>query len=392
MTNVTGEEPSPVYVDCNATTPVAAEVLAAMAPFWQTEFYNPSASYASAHRARHAVEDARAAVAHLLGSASETIVFTSGGTESNNGVFWGTWLARHAGRRRIVISSMEHPSVLESAKALQALGAEVIMIPVDSEGVIRVDTLEAVITEDTALVSVMLANNEVGTIQPVAAVSERAHAVGAWMHTDAAQAVGKMAVDVTQLGVDFLTLAGHKWYAPKGIGALYIHPHITLPPFLVGGGQEQGHRSGTEPVPLVVGLGRAAQLAAAWLAAGGVESQAARRDRLETQILQLHPQVRIFGRRAARLPNTVAMAYPGWDGPSLLAACPTILAGTGSACHSAGTGSSTLQAMGYAPSVRRGLVRLSLGRETTDEELVRVVEAFRQALASSSFTPIPEEE
>ena len=266
------------------------------------------------------------------------------------------------------------------------------MIPVDSEGVIRVDTLETVVTEDTALVSVMLANNEVGTLQPVAEVSKRAHTVGAWMHTDAAQAVGKMAVDVTQLGVDFLTVAGHKWYAPKGIGALYIHPRIPLPPFLVGGGQEQGRRSGTIPVPLVVGLGRAAQLAVAWLAAGGVESQAALRDRLETQILQWHPQVRIFGRGVARLPNTVAWAYPGWDGPSLLAMCPTIWAGTGSACHSASTGSPTLQAMGYAPSVCQGMVRLSLGRETTEEAIAQVVAAFRQALASSSPKPIPEEE
>jgi len=391
MTGVMDEALAPVYLDFNATTPMAAEVLAAMAPFWQTEFYNPSASYSQAGRARHGVEDARSAMAHLLGSSSETIVFTSGGTESNNWVFWGMWLARSARRRRIVISSIEHPSVMESAKVLQALGAEIVMIPVDSEGVIRVDALDAVLTEETVLVSVMLANNEVGTLQPVAEVSERAHAVGAWMHTDAAQAVGKIAVDVTQLGVDFLTVAGHKLYAPKGIGALYIAPHITVPPFIAGGGQEHGRRSGTEPVPLIVGLGRAAQLAAAWVAGNGVPSQAALRDHLEAQMLQLKPHTRIFGRFAHRLPNTLAFASPGWAGPALLAVCPTILAGTGSACHPAGSGSPTLQAMGCSPSMSQGLVRLSLGRETTAQELATVVESFRQGLALSPTNPIPEE-
>ncbi|PSR20625.1 MAG: cysteine desulfurase NifS [Sulfobacillus acidophilus] len=391
MIEATNAGSAPIYLDFNATTPVATEVLAAMAPFWQTDFYNPSAPYPAAHRARQAVDDARVAVAHLLNVPSETIVFTSGGTESDNWVMWATWFARQLRRRRIIISAIEHPAVVASAKALVAWGAELVTIPVDAEGVIRLEALDAVLTEETALVSIMLANNEIGTIQPVAEVSKRAHAVGAWVHTDAAQAVGKIGVDASQLGVDFLTVAGHKLYAPKGIGALYIAPSVNLPPLLAGGGQEQGYRSGTESVPLVVGLGRAAQLAEAWLASGGVISQAKLRDHLEQKLREIHPQVRVFGCHAPRLPNTLAFACPDWTGSSLLARCPGILAGTGSACHTGQAGSPTLQAMGVPASVAQGLIRLSLGRETTMDEVHTAAALLAHALTSSAVPPIVKE-
>jgi cysteine desulfurase len=231
----------------------------------------------------------------------------------------------------------------------------------------------------------MLANNEVGTIQPVADVARRAHAVGAWVHTDAAQAVGKIPVDVVTLGVDFLTVAGHKFYAPKGIGALYIRPGVSVSPLLTGGGQQDGRRSGTEPVPLVVGLGKAAQLAHRWLQDGGPGRQAALRDAMEANLRAASPGFTIFGAGAERLPNTVALAHPASTGSMVLAACPAIRAGTGSACHHPDdTGSPTLRAMGVAPALARGLVRLSLGRETTAEDIVVGVTALTQAISQRS--------
>ena len=375
----------PVYLDFNATTPVAPDVVTAMAPFWTDHFYNPSAAYPEAVTVHAAVDTARAAVATLLGADVQSIVWTSGGTESNNWVLHGIWRSRPSHRRRVVLSAIEHPAVTETAAALESLGAEIVTIPVDSRGVLRLDVLDAVLDEQTALISVMLANHEIGTLQPVAEVARRAHAVGAWVHTDAAQAIGKIPVDVKTLGVDFLSVAGHKFYAPKGIGVLYIRPGVALPPFLMGGGQQEGRRSGTEPVPLIVGLGKAAELAHTGLQDGWPGRQAVLRDSLESQLREASPALVIFGTRAERLPNTVAIAHPGWTGSTLLAACPQIRAGTGSACHHPDdTGSPTLRAMGMAPELARGLVRLSLGRETTAEDLEVAVTALTQAIQQRS--------
>ncbi len=371
----------PVYLDFNATTPVDPQVVEAMAPFWTDHFFNPSATYPEAMVVGVAVDQARKALAALLAGDSSSIVFTSGGTESNNWVFHGVWRSRPAHRRRFVVSAIEHPAVMETAAVLASLGAEIVTIPVDARGVIRMDALDAALDERTALVSVMLANNEVGTIQPVAEVARRAHAVGAWVHTDAAQAVGKIPIDVDQLGVDFMTVAGHKFYAPKGIGALYIRPRVSLPALFTGGGQQAGRRSGTEPVPLIVGLGKAAQLAHAWIKNGGPDHQTALRDALQLQLREACPDFTVFGTGANRLPNTVAMAHPAWPGSALLAACPTIRAGTGSACHHPDdTGSPTLRAMGVAPPLARGLVRLSFGRDTTAVDLAVAVAALTQAI------------
>lgn len=370
----------PVYLDYNATTPVDPEVVAAMAPYWTDHFHNSSAAYPEAVAVRAAMEDARAALAQLLGTASHTIFFTSGGTESNNWALRGAWAFWREKRQRVCISAIEHPAVMETVAALRAVGAEVVILPVDDHGVIRLDALDEALDERTALVSVMLANNEIGTIQPVAEVIRRAHTFGAWVHTDAAQAVGKIPVNVSDLGVDLLTVAGHKFYAPKGIGALYIQPGLDLPPLLTGGGQERGRRSGTESVPAIVGLGAAARLAQAWLAGDGAIRQAEFRDELEAQLLEAIPGCRIFSRGARRLPNTLALAVPGWTGAALLSACPEIRAGTGSACHHPDdTGSPTLRAMGVAPDLARGLVRLSLGRTTTAADIAIVGQTLTRA-------------
>ncbi len=374
-----------IYLDFNATTPVAPEVVTAMAPFWTNHFYNPSAAYPEATMVHAAVDTARAAVGRLLGADPHSIVFTSGGTESNNWVLHGAWRSRPSHRRRIILSAIEHPAVRETAAVLESLEAEIVTIPVDAHGVIRLDALTTALDERTAMVSVMLANNEIGTLQPVAEIARRAHAVGAWVHTDAAQAVGKIPVDVEYLGVDFLTVAGHKFYAPKGIGALYIRPGVGLPPLLTGGGQQDGRRSGTEPVPLIVGLGKAAQLAHAWLHHGGPGRQAALRDAMQAHLHEATPAITVFGAGAERLPNTVALAHPHCLGSTLLAACPAIRASTGSACHHPDdAGSPTLRAMGVAASLARGLVRLSFGRETTVEDLKVTVTALTQAIQQLS--------
>ncbi|MHB8191341.1 MAG: cysteine desulfurase family protein [Ferrimicrobium sp.] len=372
---------TPIYLDYNATTPATPEVVEAMNPYWIEYPFNPSASYPRERVAHDAVELARVAMANLLGARSDTITFTSGGTESNNWVLRGAWRLLHDHRTRIIVSAVEHPAVMETAKDLQAMGAQIVIVPVDAEGVIRLEQLDEVLDEQTALVSVMLANNEVGTIQPIAEIARRAHAVGAWMHTDAAQAVGKIPIDVSHLGVDFMTIAGHKFYAPKGIGALYIREGVELPAFLTGGGQENGRRSGTEAVPLAVGLGVAAQLAQKWFNDAGPKRQALLRDSLQTQLLSAVPALQIFSRGVGRLPNTLALAYPNTVGSSVLEACLEIRAGTGSACHhSDDTGSPTLRAMGVRVSLARGLIRLSMGRDTTSAELDVAATVLKKAI------------
>lgn len=382
------QEP-PVYLDFNATTPVAAEVLEAMAPYWRERFHNPSAPYPEAEAARTAVETARAELADLIAAPPPAVVFTSGGTESDNWALWGAWRSR-PGRRRIVISAIEHPAVAETAHALAAMGAELTVVPVDANGMVRPEAVGNVLDQRVAVVSIMLANNEIGTLQPVAEIARLAHAVGALVHTDAAQAVGKTAVDVQALDVDLLTVAGHKLYAPKGIGALYIRPGLNWPPLVYGGGQENGQRSGTENVPLAVGLGAAARLARTWLAGDGPRLQQARRDRLEATLqAAFGSRLKIFGQEAPRLPNTSAIALAGWVGASVLAACPDLRAGLGSACHHPGdAGSPTARAMGVAPEWARGLVRISLGRETDDQAVARAAAALSRLAVQAPPRPV----
>jgi cysteine desulfurase len=356
-----------------------------MAPYWTDRAFNPSSSYPESEGVRDAIEFARASLADLLGASVDAIIFTSGGTETNNWVLREGWRSREPGRDTVVISTVEHPAILETAEALKNIGARVVLVPVDGEGVLRLDELDKAVDARTALVSVMLANNEVGTLQPIVEAARIAHHKGAWMHTDASQAVGKVPVDVKLLDVDFLTVAGHKLYAPKGIGALYLRPGIGLPPMLTGGGQECGRRSGTEPTPLIVGLGRAAQLAKDWLAGDGSTRQARLRDALELDLLRHCDQLVTFGKGAERLPNTLAFANWYIPGAMLLASCPEIRAGTGSACHRPDDiGSPTLRAMGVERELARGLVRVSLGRSTSEADLDIASTALKRAIAAAT--------
>ncbi len=371
-----------IYLDHNATTPAAAEVVTAMAPYWSEYYHNPSSPYPEAALARAAVEDARAAVGALLNADSHTITFTSGGTESDHWALEAGVRFWQGARRKVITSAVEHPAVTATLRRLEAEGVDVVQVPTDERGVIRLDVLSQRLDLSTAVVSVMLANNEVGTIQPIQEVARRAHAAGALVHTDAAQAVGKIPVDVRALDVDLLTVVGHKFYAPKGIGALYIRRGLDLPAGLPGGGQEGGRRSGTENVPAIVGLGEAARLAAIWLAGAGPHMQAGLRDELQARLAAAVPGLRILGGDAPRLGNTLGLLVPGLLGARVLEACTTLRAATGSACHShEDGGSETLQAMGIPPDLARGLIRLSLGRETTaamaDQAATALIAAVR---------------
>ncbi len=369
---------NPIYLDHNATTPVAPEVLDAMLPWLRDGFGNPSSAHPEGRRARAALEAARAEVAAAIGASGDEIVFTSGGTEANNLAVFGTARAAPRGRG-LVVSAIEHPAILAPAAQLEAEGWSVARVGVTSDGVVDVAALRASVTGDTALVSVMLANNETGAIQPVAEVAGAARGAGARVHSDAAQALGKIPVDVEALGVDLLTVVGHKVYAPKGVGALYVRRGLTLAPLLHGGGQERGLRPGTENVAYAVGLGAACALARRRL-----EDDAARWTRLRE---------RLFARLAARvpdlaraidparcLPNTLSVRFPGARGSGVLAAAPSVAASTGSACHEGGESpSAVLLAMDLAPEDALGAVRLSLGRSTDERAIDRAADALADA-------------
>lgn len=362
-----------IYLDYNATTPVAPSAREALWPFLGEHFGNPSSSHGLGRAAHEAVEDAREQVAALLGAEREEIVFTSGGTESNNLAIVGA-MRRHAPelRSHVIISAIEHPAVVQPVRALERDGYEVTVVGCDRSGVVSPAAVEAAIRPNTVLATIMHANNEIGTLQPIAEIAEICRARGVLTHTDAAQSAGKVSVDVRQLGVDLLTIAGHKMYAPKGVGALYVRSGVALDPVLRGAGHEGGLRPGTENVPSIVALGRAAQLA---LKNGDEhhERMLKQRDRLaELLRAELGARLVIFGERAPRLPNTLTVAFPEVAGRELLARIPELCASTGSACHS-GTNSmsATLAAIGATPDQAAGMVRLSLGWSTTDDDIER---------------------
>ncbi|MPZ45980.1 MAG: aminotransferase class V-fold PLP-dependent enzyme [Betaproteobacteria bacterium] len=362
---------APIYLDYNATTPIAREVLEAMLPYLATHFGNPSSQHGYGAPAHAAVEAARSQVAHLVGGASDEIVFTSGGTEATNHALKGLAFAQTAGeRRRIVVSAVEHPATLETARALQRFGFEVVDIGADRHGVIDLAQLKRALSPQTLAVSLMHANNETGTVQPVAAAAEAAHRHGALLHVDAAQSAGKIAVDVNALGADLLTLAGHKLYAPKGVGALYVRSGIVLEPLIHGAGQESGRRAGTENVPYIVALGAACRIARERLEANAAH-MAAMRDRLWTQLhTRLGERAVLNGHPQDRLPNTLNVSFAGCVGSELLAALPQLAASTGSACHDGRISiSPVLAAMGVDPMLARGAVRFSVGRDTSVEEI-----------------------
>jgi cysteine desulfurase len=356
-----------IYLDYNATTPVAPEVFRAMEPFLTKEFGNPSCDYFLGQRAREAVRQAREEVAALLGCGSDDIVFTSGATEANNTVLKG--VASQHGRGHFITVATEHPAVLAPCRFLQSQGFGLTILPVDSSGRVDPDEVRRALKPDTILISVMHANNETGAIQPVSEIGDLAREAGVKFHTDAAQSVGKIPVDVDALQVDFLTVAGHKFYAPKGIGALYVRPGAAFTPLLHGASQESGRRAGTENVPYMVGLGEACRLARERLPFAPAHLQGLR-DRFHGLLSADIPDLILNGPELERLPNTLNVSFPNISGCDLMAGLPEIAASLGSACHSGQEAiSPVLAAMGVPASIARGAVRFSLGLLTGLKEL-----------------------
>lgn len=358
-----------IYLDYNATTPIAREVAESMMPFILEDFGNPSSAHPMGKRAKEALEKARGQISRMLGCDSNEIVFTSGGTESNNMVLkCVAWGLRNKGRH-IITTKIEHPSIINTALFLMEDGYDVTFLPVDRYGSLDPDELKKSIREDTILITVMHANNETGTIQPLADISSIARQYGVLFHTDAAQSIGKIETKVYDLGVDFLTIAGHKIYAPKGVGALYIRKGIEIEPFMHGGGQEMGLRSGTENVILSVGLGKACKLVLDNLN-DDMPRLRELRDRLHDQILSAIPETVLNGHPEQRLPNTLNLSFPGMIGEEILNEIPDLCASTGAACHDRSLKlSHVLEAMGVREEVGMGAVRLSLGRPTTEDEV-----------------------
>ena len=362
-----------LYLDYNATTPIAPSVQEAMLPLLVEHFGNPSSNHAKGRAAAEAVEDARGHLAVLLGCDPDEIVFTSGGTESNNLALQGVLFRQApAAGGHLIISAIEHPSVAAPARFLERLGYDVTIVGVTGQGVVQPAAVRAAIRPDTRLVSVMHANNEVGTIQPLRQIAAICHEHEIPLHTDASQSVGKIGTLVDELEVDLLTVAGHKMYAPKGVGALYVRRGVEIEPTQHGAGHEAGLRAGTENVASIAGLGRAASLAAKSLDQAR-ERLTLLRDRLWQQLVaEIGSRLVLHAALVERLPNTLSVAFPGVSGQELLARIPELCASTGSACHSTGSSiSPTLAAMGVTDEVARGTVRLSVGWQTTDDEVDR---------------------
>jgi cysteine desulfurase len=364
-----------IYLDHNATTPVDPLVVEVMTRALSEDFGNPSSVHYFGQQAKARVDDARGAVAALIGAEPSEIVFTSGGTEADNFAIRGAAEALEpSGRRHLITSGIEHEAVLNTVKVLAKRGWKITMLPVDASGVVSPDALRATITDDTALVSLMHANNEIGTIQPVAALAAIAHERGALFHTDAVQSAGKIPVNVRALGVDLLSLSAHKFYGPKGIGVLWIRRGTRMVPFLMGGRQERSRRASTENVPGILGMGVAAGLARKKLADEATR-MAALRDRLEQRILATVPRTAVNGARDPRVPNTTNIGFERVEAESLLIALDLegVAVSTGSACSS-GTlePSHVLRAMGLPAHRTQSSIRFSLGAGNTEDQIDRV--------------------
>lgn len=347
-----------------------------MRPWLEANFGNPSSSHAFGLLTRQAVATARAEVATLIGAHADEVVFTGSATEANNLALLGVAYALPE-KRHIVISAVEHPAVMQPALHLRRSGWAVTVVPVDTTGRVSPAGVAAALRPDTALVSVMHANNEVGTLQPVAEIVAVAHANGSLVHTDAAQSAGKVALNVAMLDVDLMTLAGHKMYAPKGIGALYMKPGTPLKPVIFGADQEHGLRPGTENVPYIIGFGEAARLAYASLPQATIRLTALC-DALHQGLIAAVPGLLLNGHAMERLPNTLHVSFPDVSGKELLGAvAETVAASVGSACHSdADAVSGVLAAMGVAPQQARGAIRLSVGRYTSEREIDTAIQAL----------------
>lgn len=366
-----------IYLDNNATTQCAPQVVQAMLPYFSEEYGNASSMHTFGGKNRHAIDQARHQVARLIGAAyDDEIIFTACATESDDtAVFSAARCFKN--KKHIITSAVEHPAVLEPFKQLEAQGYRVDYIGVDEKGRFNLEQFKKVIDDQTALVSVMWANNETGTIFPVKEIAEIAHAHGALFHTDAVQAVGKIPVEVQAAGVDMLSLSAHKFHGPKGIGALYVKRGTRFMPFMVGGHQEKHRRAGTENVPYIVGLGKAAELAATRLAAGTNEKIAALRDQLEQGILKTIEDVKVNGDPEHRVPNTTNISFGYIEGESILMYLNDfgICASSGSACTSGSLEPShVLRAMGVPFQFAHGSIRFSLSDQTTKEDIEKVLQ------------------
>lgn len=373
-----------IYMDHASTTPMAPEVIEAMAAAFVEIFGNASSLHQPGLSARAALEEARERVAGLIGAEAGEVYFTSGGTESDNLAIRGAALANRDRGRHIITTTIEHPAVLEPCKALEKEGFEVTYLPVTREGLVEVEALEAAIREDTILISIMHANNEIGTIQPIAEAGEIARSRGIVFHTDAVQTVGKIPAKVDDLGVDLLSISSHKLHGPKGVGALYIRKKTPIEPIIFGGGHERGMRSGTENVPGIIGLAAASELAGRNLEEEMVRISGMR-DRLADYVLERVEDTWVNGSRTKRLPNNLSLGFSFIEGEALLLRLDAkgIAVSTGSACSSKKTvASHVLTAIGLRPQEAHGSLRVTLGRENTDEEVDRVGEAIVEVAES----------
>jgi len=376
---------APIYLDYNATTPVDPAVLDAMLPFLRGEFGNPSSAHGLGSHAHDAVEAARAEVAALIGAAPDEIVFTSGGTEASNIAIRGA-VRIDDSRRAVVTSTIEHPATEACCAFLEGEGHKVARVVARTDGLIDAARIAAAISNKTALATIIHAQNEIGTIQPLREIAAAARRHGALVHVDAAQSVGKIAVNVKELGADLLSIAGHKLYAPKGVGVLYIRRGIALPPLLLGAGQERGRRPGTENVPYIVALGEACRIAGAM-----VERESKRLSTLAGDLFAALKReisgIILVGHPTQRLPNTLNILFPNASGRKVLEKCSRVIASTGSACHAdSEEPSAILTALGIAHDQALGAVRLSLGRGTTKEDVsdaaADLAAAWRSILAA----------
>ncbi|MBP8650134.1 MAG: cysteine desulfurase [Deltaproteobacteria bacterium] len=374
---------SPVYLDYNATTPLDPEVIGAMRSFIEADFGNPSSIHFYGITPRRALERAREQTAALLNCSPSEIVFTGCATESNNHAVKGAASAMRDKGNHIITTSIEHPAVLEVCAWLEKSGFDVTYLPVDGDSLVDVRSVERAVTDRTVLITVMHANNEVGTIQPIEEIAAMARSRGILMHTDAAQSPGKVPVDVRALGVDLLTVAGHKLYAPKGVGALYIREGVRIDPFMNGAGQERGRRAGTENVIGIVGLGMACEVAARDLRVVG-EHLRKMRDLLHEGIVREIPDARLNGHLLKRLPNTLSLSFRGLDAGRILEEIGLdVAASAGAACHSEGVEiSHVLAAMAVPEEWASGTLRLSTGRMTVKEEIRRAVRAITDAVGT----------
>ena len=377
-----------IYLDYNSTTPVDPRVLAAMLPYLAENFGNANSIHSSGQRARAAVDSARQAVAELLGAKAAEIVFTCGGTEADNLAIFGIVNPCDQPRKHVVTTAIEHHAVLNTAQALEKQGVDVTYVPVSREGIVDPEDIREAIRPETVLLSVMLANNEIGTIQPIEEISRIAAEEDVYFHCDAVQAAGKMAIDVRKLGVDLLSISGHKLYAPKGVGALFVKAGTELGPMFFGGHHERDRRPGTENVPGIVGLGKAAQLAMENLDADAPRL-AALRDRFENALLAL-PGVRVNGSMRQRAPNTSNLSFDAAGGEALVIALDLqgVMCSSGAACSSGAVEPShVLTAIGLTPDQARSSLRFSLGRPTTEQEIdeaIRIIPPVVERLRALS--------